>query len=350
MIHPPFMGRLKDRLSTKNPDSCLSRTGVSTVQVVAILLVLLSMVPSTAPAQEIYFHYGTTRQTSPGDHSYAWGLTYLQGVGEYGAWSLTYLNEGHVTVHKRDGLAPQFWGRINMVDRRVSMAAGAGPYLYCDTRLSQGRSSYSDDHGVGAMFSLSATLYTESRLLLHVRSNWIRVPHSVNTSVTTIGVGYRIEQPSSPGPPRGRALPQNDRTTRNEIALLAGTSVLNEISHKHAAAESIEYRRGLGHHFDWTIGWLNEASHVSRTGPVTQFWVTCPFFDNHLSIGLGAGPYLAFDSYGNRDVTKVNWLVSATAHYLPVHPQWSLRFTWSRVATDHNRDADVVLAGVGYCF
>lgn len=350
MMRPPVLRYLKDPLPIKNTGLCLPRAGVAVVLAAATLLALFSTAIFPALAQEVYLRYGTTlQQTSSRDYSYSLGPN-PQGLGEYGVWSPICLNEGHVTVHKRDGLTPQLWGRINILNRKVSLAASAGPYLYSNAGPLPRRGSYPDDYGVGAMFSLAATLYTESRFLLHVRSNWALAPHGVNTSVTTIGVGYQEGNASSPVLPAGGTSPQNSLKTNNEIAFLAGVSFLNGIGHKHVAAESIEYRRGLGQHFDWTIGWLNEVSHVSRTGPATQLWVTRAFFGDHLGLGLGAGPYLAFDSHGDRDVTKVNWLVSGTAHYLLVRPQWSLRFTWNRVSADNNRDADIVLAGVGYRF
>src|SRR5664280_2042815 len=95
---------------------------------ILFLWVLISACPVLA--QEIYVHNGIARPTGSNTTGYAGGLTYLEGLGEHAAWSVTYLNEGHVTEHKRDGFAPQAWGRLNVFDRRISLAAGVGPYLY----------------------------------------------------------------------------------------------------------------------------------------------------------------------------------------------------------------------------
>ena len=178
-------------------------------------------------AQEIYVHGGTTSRTDSGNSSYAWGLTYLQGLGDYAALSLTYMNEGHVPDHRRDGFSPQFWGRYPLFNRRVSLAAGVGPYLYFDTVDSSSSNSYSNTHGVGAILSVSATLYTESRFLLQARGNWIWTRQNANTYVTTIGVGYQLEKRSTEETPQALA-PKAFAPLNNEVTLLAGVAVLNE--------------------------------------------------------------------------------------------------------------------------
>ncbi len=276
------------------------------------------------------------------------GLTYLEGLGENLAWSIGYRNEGHLSSHKRDGLAAQLWGRVNVLDRHLSLSAGAGPYLYYDTRVPSVGSDYTNDHGVGAMFSLAATWYTASRLLFQARANWIWTSQNFNSYSYTFGIGYQLEKPPKPGPLTG-ASAQAKRTDTNEVTVFGGTSVLNALSDTYAAAGSVEYRRGLARYFDWTIGMLTEAHPASRTGLLTELWAVRAFFDDHLSLGFGAGPYLAQDRGGENTTTKVNWLVSATASYR-FGEHWAVRSTWHRVTTTYNRDADVVLLGVGYRF
>ena len=317
---------------------------------VPILLLWTFISTCPAMAQEIYVHNGATRPATSDTTGYAGGLTYLEGLGEHAAWSLTYLNEGHVTEHKRDGFAPQFWGRLNVFDRRVSFAIGAGPYLYYDTVSSSTKPDASNEHGVGAMVSLAATLYMESRFLVQARVNWISTHQNADAYVATLGIGYQLEKPPSVGPLTGYSC-QDDQallTTRNEITLLAGASVPNS-GGADALATSLEYRRSLTRYFEWTIGWLNEGASVSRTGPVTQIWAGRRFFDDRLALGFGAGPYLAYDSHDDRNVTKVNWLVGATVSYRFL-PQWAIRATYNRVTTDNNRDTDIVVAGIGYRF
>lgn len=316
-----------------------------------VCCVLFGFILVTCPAlaQEIYVHGGITNQTDSADSSYAWGLTYLQGLSDYAALSLTYMNEGHVSDHERDGLSPQFWGRYPLFDRRVSLAAGVGPYLYADTVNSSYSNSYSNTHGVGTILSISATLYTESRFLLQARTNWIWTPQNANTYVTTIGVGYQLERDV-----KEQAADTSSRNAfgplNNQVTLSAGIAILNQFNGSTSSgAGSIEYRRSLWRYLDWTAGWFLEGGPISRNGPVTQIWVGNSFFDDRCSLGVGAGPYLGFDTSAGGDTTKLDWLVSASASYR-FHERWAIRFTWSRVATDYDRDTDVVLSGVSYRF
>jgi opacity protein-like surface antigen len=234
-------------------------------------------------------------------------------------------------------------------DRRVSLAAGAGPYLYYDTVSSSTNPDPSNGHGVGVVTSLTATLYTESRFLVQARADWVWTPQNANAYVATLGVGYQLEKPTSAGPLTGysRQSDQAPLTTKNEITLLAGGSILNS-SGMNALAASLEYRRSLTRYLDWTIGWLNEGASVSRTGPISQIWAGRSFFDNQLALGLGAGPYLAYDTH-DRNVTNVNWLVGATVSYRFL-PEWAIRVTYNRVTTNSNHDTDIVVAGLGYRF
>ena len=313
-------------------------------------LTLFGLILMTCPAvaQEVYFHGGATSRTDGSGGSYAWGATYLQGLGDYMALSLTHLNEGHPPDHRRDGFAPQFWGRYPLFDRRVSLAAGIGPYLYYDTERSSTCSSYSNTHGVGTMLSISATLYTESRFLLQARGNWIWTPQNANTYVTTLGIGYQFEKASAKEAPQAPS-DKIFKPRSNEVALLAGMTVLNEYGgSRSSGAGTIEYRRSLGRYFEWSAGWLLEGDPISRNGPMTQVWLGRRFFDDRFSLGVGAGPYLGFDS-SSWDVTKVNWLVSGSASY-QLHDLWAIRATWSRVTTDYDRDTDIILSGISYRF
>ena len=238
---------------------------------------------------------------------------------------------------------------IPLFDRRVSLAAGVGPYLYFDTANSSYSNSYSNTHGVGTMLSVSATLYTESRFLLQARGNWIWTPQNANTYVTTIGVGYQLEKRSTEETPQPSA-PKAFPPLNNEVTLSAGMTLLNDWGGSNSSgAGSIEYRRTLGRYFDLTAGWLLEGGPISRNGPTTQIWAGRSFFDDRFTLGVGAGPYLGFDTSGGNNVTKLNWLVSASASYR-FHEHWAVRATWSRVTTDYDRDSDVFLSGISYRF
>ncbi len=78
------------------------------------------------------------------------------------------------------------------------------------------------------------------------------------------------------------------------------------------------------------------------------------FFDHRLALGAGLGPYVSIDRYreprpGEAGNTTVSAMVTASAAWrLTQH--FFLRGSWNRVASNYNRDSDVVLLGLGYRF
>src|SRR5438067_1668583 len=120
----------------------------------ALFALSLSGTPSIA--QELSLFGGAVEASGSGDHSYAWAFDYRHGLGEHAAVTFSWLNEGHFTHHHRDGHTVQLWARTSILGRRITLAAGAGPYLYYDTTLSVG-TDFADEHGWGGVFSVSAT-------------------------------------------------------------------------------------------------------------------------------------------------------------------------------------------------
>ncbi|MGA7777215.1 MAG: hypothetical protein WCA85_05830 [Paraburkholderia sp.] len=137
---------------------------------------------------------------------------------------------------------------------------------------------------------------------------------------------------------------------------MAGATILNSLDSQTAAAEAIEYRRGLTNYLDATLGYLHEGNGLSaqRDGATAQLWLTRAFFDDRLALGIGVGAYAAIhhdesgDNEGGGDGILAG-LVSISASYrLAQH--WLARVTWNRVMTRDSRDTDVILGGVGYRF
>jgi hypothetical protein len=65
---------------------------------------------------------------------------------------MSWINEGHVPNHHRDGIAAQFWIGTTAFDPRLSFAAGIGPY-YFDTTRTAGSDAETDIHGWGVLYS-----------------------------------------------------------------------------------------------------------------------------------------------------------------------------------------------------
>lgn len=322
----------------------------------ALLLLLISAGP--ASAGEVFAFYGATNVTDSHYDSFAYQVEYREGLGENAAVSVSYLNEGHVPNHHRDGIAPlTLWGRVNLLDRRLSLAVGAGPYFYADTtQTPQGVPS--NDHGVGALFGASATWYLESRLLFQARVNWVKTRHSIDTMTTLVGIGYQLDASPNPGPlPRPPV--QSERTTDNELTLFLGQTVVNNPGSPKSLAWSAEYRRGLSRYLDLTVAWLNEGNNelIRRNGAITQLWLVRSFLEDHLTLGYGLGGYFTVDRRGDPQPGEGGsafaagiMSVTASLRNVAFNPDLTLRFVMNRILTDYSKDTDIFLFGVGYQF
>jgi hypothetical protein len=317
-----------------------------------VVIVLFMAYAWPLRAQELYLHGGVLKNTDRGSDSYSWQIEYLEGLGEHFAATLSYLNEGHFPNHHRDGNSLQLWARTNLLERRLSLAAGLGPYYYFDTFRSGDGHVAEDRHGWGGMFSMSATWYTESRWLFQLRGNWVQIDGDFNSLSAVAGLGYQFEAPPSRGPLL-KTSPQPENTTNNEITLFAGQTIVNSFNSEHSVATAIEYRRGLWRYVDWTIGWLFEGDSrlLRRNGLTSQLWAVREFLDDRLALGVGGGAYLAIDHYP--DIfgagEPLSGILTFTGSYR-LGPHWHLRTSWNRVVTNYNRDTDVILGGIGYRF
>lgn len=322
----------------------------------AFLIALLALVACPVRAQEIYFNAGGLLDTNTKEHTYTWSLSYMQGLQEHLAVSFSWLNEGHVPGHHRDGHTVQFWGRTNVFNRRLSLAAGVGPYRYFDTSEASEGASYSDSHGWGAIFSLAATYYTEKRWLLQLRTNYVETGgYSYDTFSVALGIGYQLDPPPSPGP-LPKAPSQCERTTDNEITVFIGQTIVNSFDSEKSVSASIEYRRGLWRYVDWTFAYMYEGDNrlVRRGGLITQLWAVRAFFNKHLALGVGGGIYIAVDQRRDEQPDEsgagtVAAIVTMTASYR-FFTHWAVRASWNRIMTNYDRDTDILVAGVGYRF
>jgi hypothetical protein len=303
-------------------------------------------------AQEIFVNGGFTQDIKTGIDVLQWSVTYRQDLGEHTAFSFSYINEGHQPNHYRDGLGAQIWGRVPMLDQRLSLALGVGPFAYADTRVTAVRNVYENAHGFGIISSGTATWQGMSPLLFQVRLNYIVTQHSFDTLSASFGIGYLLGAP----PPRPGSPPKparSERATGNEITLLLGQTVLNSAKSETDTAMSVEYRRSLLPSVDWTITWLNEGDTrpIGRWGIATQLWGVRSFFDDHLSLGIGGGPYFARDKYGGGDGQRTT--VAGDLSFMAAYwflPRLAVRASFSRIITDYGRDTDVFLGGLGYRF
>jgi len=317
----------------------------------AIMAMVIFACP--AGAQELSVLGGDMQDRETNDRSYAWQLEYKAGLGEHGAYSLTYLNEGHVPKHHRDGHAAQLWMRINVFDRRLSLGAGYGPFYYFDTLEAPAGTRHFNDHGWGSLFSLAATWHGEGRWLFHLRSNIVETGTSIDTASAVMGIGYQLDEPSLPGPLR-RPEPRMRRVSDSEITIFAGRTIVNSFDSEPAEALSLEYRKGLLRHVDWTLTWLYEGKNsvMDRNGLMTQLWAVEAFFEDRFTMGAGGGLYRGIDRRRDPNATSRHdnfliGIVTLTGGYR-LNEDWGIRVSWHRTVTDYDRDTDVILSGISY--
>jgi hypothetical protein len=313
-----------------------------------------ALIANGAHAQEVSLLGGWLRGSEPGESTYSWGFTYLQALDEHNALSYSWINEGHVQDNHRDGYALQYWWRTALFDRRLALAAGVGAYNYFDTIANADGKPYIDGHGWGPIFSLSATWYTDERLFYQLRLNEIVTTRSYNTFSAMFGIGYELDAPKGGhGPLSGGT--SDSVSSGNQITAMAGWTEVNSLRSPGAFAYGFEYRHGFGRYIDGTISWINEGHTElnTRAGAAAQLWVRRSFFDDRLSLGVGAGPYYATDTERVKDGTstsgRVSLLLTMSAAY-NVTRHWYVRASWNRVLTSYDKDSDIYLGGIGYRF
>jgi len=312
-----------------------------------IIVLLLVFFAGPVFGQEMYFLGGGLRAFDSGEMTYTWQLEYRQALGDRSAFSVSYINEGHPPGHRRDGAALQLWGRMHAPDRRFSLEAGVGPYLYCDT-AGHPDDSYSDRHGWGAVFSLAGTVRLYRQWDMQARINLIGTDHSTGTLSGLIGIGYRFG-------PEPQDAPYRYADAGNEISLLLGQTTVNSFDSETALAQYVEYRRVIGRHVEWTFSLLHEGKDrlLCRYGIASQLWAAKSLMEERLKLGVGFGPYLVFDDcrdeQGDRGRKAFAGLVTFTGSYR-IDSRWLIRASWSRIITDYDRDTDLFLIGPGFRF
>jgi hypothetical protein len=322
---------------------------------VAVVALALLVHPPSLRAQEFNGYFGKMYEVTTGGGSYAWQVEYTEGISEHFRFSWSWLNEGHVPGHHRDGHTLQFWARTPLFTRQLSVALGTGGYRLFDTG-SDSLTGYTDHHGWGLILSTAASYYLRNRVVLHAKVNRIWASEKdISTWTALLGIGYQLQAPDTPGP-RVRPVPQIDYTTNNELTVFLGRTVVNSFESERGVATSLEYRRGVARYFDWTASYINEGDPqvIRRNGLATQLWATRAFFGQKLTFGVGGGIYLAVDQKFNPDSTgggsgTVSGLVTPTASYRPSE-HIVARFNWNRTVTTYNKDTDLFLLGIGWRF
>lgn len=311
-----------------------------------------------AGAQELYAMGGAQYTQSLKENTYSYALEYAQNLSDYFYASFTWLNEGHVTDHHRDGYSPQLWLRWPSSSRRFLLSAGIGPYRYYDTTFAGSTGSVTDAHGWGALGSVAAQWYFHAPWVFQLRYNYAYTTSSISTSTLQLGFGYQFESGAAPGP-----VPPSHydlSSPRLEMTAMAGKSVQNNFQSPQGTAWGAELRARLTPYIDAIGTYLDEGdTHVvKRKGVAGQLGLVREFLNHHADVGIAGGFYLARDQdylvpsntvVGVATNTQVLGLLTMTTTWR-VTRMFHLRAYWYRTLTTNGRDTDVLLAGLGWSF
>jgi len=279
-----------------------------------------------------------------------WGISYFKVINRYLAGSIAYLNDAHFPGHHRDGVAMEVWVPLVPFGNRLNLSAGGGSFYYYDTVFAQNSGGYADAHGWAWLASVRATYQPFSslpHLFIEGRIDYTAPSRSIETTSIGLGVGYR-------GISDSHRLPDTSAVfADNEVVASYGKTVTNSFdsSAHQARAASLDYRRRVWRELRMSVGYLYEGDTqlVRRSGIMTEGWAEPSFASGLCSIGVGFGFYAATDKYRPAPGRGLSEVVSATLSIQPTR-HLDVRFLWHRIVTNYNRDADILLWGIGYRF
>jgi hypothetical protein len=293
-------------------------------------------------------------------NTHAWEIDYRQDLYKYFDASMSYINEGHFPDHLRDGTAWEGWTNIPLDNGHIAFSAGAGIYYYYDTQMAGGGDSV-DVHGTAPIFSLSATGYLSDNWYYRVMLNRIMPSSDIRDTTVLVGVGYWFgphRRPTGDNP--NLSAPEPEYVTEPQLTVFGGQTVVNTFYSDKAWAGAAEYRQGIFPHLDGTASFIYEGDPKSerRSGAAFQLWPVNTFVDKDTSVGVGVGPYIFIDKRNPGQDARIDGRLTPAA----IAPMVSLtiarrltgnldaRLVWDRVTTSYNRDSDIFLVGIGYCW
>jgi hypothetical protein len=310
---------------------------------VAVLGGWLALMSQRSWAQDLFLLGGPQQSDNPVANTYSWSLSYTEPLSRHFAASFSWLNEGHVPDHHRDGHVTQLWWQTDR-QARVALALGAGFYRYFDTVVARTPDHYANGHASGALASVSATFHGSGSWLYQLRAQRVLTRDSVDTTAVLFGVGYRLPEDTA------AEVREADRDYHGELMLLGGATIVNSFSSERALASSLEYRYRFGNVVRLSLGLLNEgdARLTRRNGTLLEAWLEPSFFQGKLTLGAGGGGYVAIDRYHpNPNGRTIAGVMSMTSSY-HFAQRWLGRLSWHRIVSDYDKDADILLVGVGY--
>lgn len=319
----------------------------------SFLLLLMAFSLTIAGAQEVGLGAGRLHGIGEKEATYSWQLQYFQHFNEAWAGSLSWVNEGHLPGHHRDGVALQVWRFHRMERNSLRLGVGLGAYRTFDTTL-QPEGDYHNLHSLRPLLGLRAQYPWPGSAW----EGFVQLNRTLGSGPATqsalVGVSTRFGCPA-PSAPR---MPPREEPP-NELAFLFGRTILN--SFESEATEllqsfAVEYRRRLARHVELSFTYCDEGGidAARRDGLAAQIWLTTRRPAGGWLLGFGMGPYFSrvYPETGSGSDT-VN--IRTSLRYSMVVGRhlwgnWGGRLQWNRTLTLNHRDTDVLLAGVAYAW
>lgn len=329
-------------------------------------LILVTGAVCPMGAQEVAAAVGRLHSVDQGSITYSWQAQYIQHFTPEWGGSFTWLNEGHLLDHHRDGAVIQAWRFHRMENNDLRLGLGYGPYRYFDTttvpsNVSGQLPGYRNRHGIKSLLSLRAQYPIGSGAWdTFVQLNRTLGPDQTQAFMvgfsTRFGTGAtRSDRSSSAWGREGEPITE----TNNELSLLFGSTILNSFESEQSGlfdAFALQYRRRLTRNLDASIEYSDEGSidHAKRDGAAIQAWISARSPEHGWLLSFGAGPYFnrVFpdqDSLASSSTVNIRTSLRysmVVGRHLWGH--WSGRLQWNRTLTRYDRDTDMLLAGLAY--
>jgi hypothetical protein len=292
--------------------------------------------------------------TESDDHqiqTYAWQIEFQQQLTPLLSGSLSWLNEGHVPDHHRDGAAAQLWLNSPRWRDRIVLSVGAGPYVYFDTEAADSGRGFSNVHSVAAVLSAAATADLGAGWFLRLNLNDVWAPADVGTYAVLLGGGYRFGASGSAAPASSEHAASD---YRQQIQLFAGEMILNDPSSRSGRSYGADYRLELARWAAWSASWFYDPGSPSgrRDRGATQLWLVEPMAGDRLALSIGLGVYTEVGSQTRPTATSPNPISGLSG----LRAEWlfsrrsSLVLTWQRTFTNDDDDRDIIALGYAFRF
>ena len=311
----------------------------------------LSASVGTAQADEVTLSAGALHADSDDDTStYSYQLEYRRPVyGPFSA-SFTWLNEGHITNHHRDGQSVQGWWQSKPETALgLLFDLGIGPYRYYDTTRGAPDAAYQNAHGWAWLATAEADYRFDSRWLLSMRVNQVEGNRSFDTTSFLVGVGYVFDDPLTGLPPDQPLLPA--RMSWEADAYL-GDTILNSFNSQGHTTGGLGGRLQLTDWLSGSVTYLDASENDNgwRSAVLAQVWAEHPL-TRQITVGVSLGGFFPFDNHYDhaQSSESASALIGIEAGYT-ISKQWVGRFIWNRIGTGDNHDSDLYLFNLGYRF